>query len=52
MGRVVNDIQILIEACIMRKEKPKDTVILTTDNHKFFNYFGLSEIAEAVLVFG
>ena len=50
LGRVTNDIRIYIEACIAHKEQARDTVILITDDHKFFSYFALSDIAEGVLV--
>ena len=50
LGRVTNDIRIYIEACIAHKEQARDTVILITDDHKFFSYFALSDISEGVLV--
>ena len=51
LGRLVKDICIYIKASIAHKERHGETVILIiADDHKFFKYFALSEIAENVLV--
>jgi hypothetical protein len=50
LRRVTNDMCMYIEACIAHKELAGDTVILITDDHKFFTYFALSDVAEGVLV--